>query len=74
MAHVESHLNQMQLARRSNLSPRTLERWRYYGEGPAFFKIGRRVVYRIEDVEAFEASRVGKRGGRRSPGVQPDPN
>lgn len=48
------HLNQVQLARRWSLSPRTLERWRWRRQGPAYLKVGRRVVYRLEDVEAFE--------------------
>ena len=49
------HLNQIELAERWNISPRTLERWRWIGEGPAYLKIGGRVVYRLEDVEAYEA-------------------
>lgn len=51
------HLKQRDLANRWNISPRTLERWRWTGEGPAYVKIGGRVVYRLEDIEAFEASR-----------------
>ena len=49
-----NHLNQVRLARRWNLSPRTLERWRWLNQGPRYLKIGGRVVYRLEDVEAFE--------------------
>jgi hypothetical protein len=49
------HLNQVELSRRWSLSPRTLERWRWLGQGPAYLKIGGRVVYQLEDVEAFEA-------------------
>jgi len=49
-----NHLNQVHLARRWNLSPRTLERWRWLNQGPRSLKIGGRVVYRLEDVEAFE--------------------
>ncbi len=49
-----THLNQVHLARRWNLSPRTLERWRWLNQGPRYLKIGGRVVYRLEDVEAFE--------------------
>jgi hypothetical protein len=30
------HLNQVELAARWKISPRTLERWRWTGEGPAF--------------------------------------
>lgn len=52
------HLNQIELARRWRLSHRTLERWRWIGEGPQYLKIGGRVVYRLEDVEVFEADRM----------------
>ena len=52
-----THLNQVELAARLKISPRTLERWRWTGEGPAFLKIGGRVVYRLEDVEAYECGR-----------------
>jgi hypothetical protein len=52
------HINQNQLAERWNLSPRTLESWRWLGEGPPFLKLGGRVVYRIEDVEAHEAAQL----------------
>jgi len=52
------HLNQTDLARRWALSPRTLERWRCLGQGPSFMKIGGRVVYRVEDVEAFEVQQM----------------
>ena len=50
------HINQHQLSNRWGISPRTLERWRWIGEGPAYLKIGGRVVYRLEDVEAYEIS------------------
>lgn len=53
----QTHFNQADLAARLNISPRTLERWRWTGEGPAFLKIGGRVVYRLEDVEAFERAK-----------------
>lgn len=52
------HLNQIDLANRWNVSHRTLERWRWTGEGPQYIKLGGRVVYRLEDVEAFEANQV----------------
>ena len=50
------HLNQVELSRRWSLSPRTLERWRWLHQGPEYLKIGGRVVYRLDDVEAFEAA------------------
>ena len=52
------HLKQRELADRWNISPRTLERWRWVGEGPQFIKIGGRVVYRLEDVEAYERNQL----------------
>lgn len=52
------HLNQIELADRWNISERTLERWRWSGEGPAFLKMGGRVLYRLEDIEAFEADHL----------------
>lgn len=52
------HLNQVELARRWNLSPRSLERWRWLRHGPPFLRIGGRVVYRLEDIEAYEAARL----------------
>ena len=52
------HLNQIELAARLNISPRTLERWRWTGVGPRFMKVGGRVVYRLEDVEGYEDSQL----------------
>lgn len=59
------HLNQTELARRWRMSERTLERWRYLGQPPRFLKIGGRVVYRLEDVETFEAKQLRQRTPRR---------
>ena len=54
---ADQFLNQVNLARRWHVSPRTLERWRWTGDGPAYFKIGGRVVYRLDDVEDYERRR-----------------
>ena len=35
------------------LSPRTLEKHRCYGTGPAFYKLGGRVVYALDDLHAW---------------------
>ncbi len=56
------HLNQIELSRRWGISPRTLERWRSLGEGLAYIKIGGRVVYRMEDVERYEAEHTRNPG------------
>ncbi|MDP2357727.1 MAG: helix-turn-helix domain-containing protein [Beijerinckiaceae bacterium] len=52
------HLSQIELATRWNISHRTLERWRWTGEGPQFVKLGGRVVYRLDDVLAYEAEQI----------------
>ena len=57
MERVEC-LSSKRLARRWGLSHRTLERWRYRRTGPPHLKIGSRVRYRLQDIEAFEAARV----------------
>jgi len=36
-----------------SLSARTLEKHRTYGTGPAYHKLGGRVVYSIEDLQAW---------------------
>ena len=53
-----SHFNQAELAFRWRISPRTLERWRWSKTGPVFLKIGGRVIYRLEDIEAFEKASI----------------
>ena len=52
------HLNQIELANRWKISPRTLERWRWAGQGPTFVKLGGRVVYQLDAVETYERGRV----------------
>ena len=56
--HPVRHLNQVELSRRWSISPRTLENWRWRNEGPVYLKIGGRVAYRLDDIEAFEAQQV----------------
>ena len=45
-------ITQEQLAVRWHMSPRTLEQWRWLGKGPRFLKIGARVLYDEDEVEA----------------------
>ena len=61
------HLTQVDVARRWRMSERTLERWRWLGQGPAYLKVGASVVYKVEDIESHEAA------CRRVPGKNPDP-
>ena len=52
-----THFSESHLARRWNKSPRTLQRWRRLGSGPAYLIIGCRIIYPVEDVLAYEKSR-----------------
>lgn len=53
-----SHFSQVGLAFRWRISPRTLERWRWSKTGPVYLKIGGRVIYPMEDIEAFEIASI----------------
>lgn len=46
-------LTREECAERLNISVRTLDRWRYTGEGPAFLKMNRTVRYEESDIENF---------------------
>jgi hypothetical protein len=50
-------MTEAELAARWRHSLRSLQRWRAEGNGPPYLRIGRRIVFRITDVEAFEARR-----------------
>ena len=41
-----------------NLSPKTLERWRLTGNGPAYRKHGRVVVYAQAELEAWSEAQI----------------
>jgi hypothetical protein len=49
------------------LSARTLEKHRCYGTGPVFRKLGGRIVYAIEDLDAWAA--LGTRRSTSDPGA-----
>jgi len=51
-------LTAAQAANIVGLSPSTMAKLRLAGNGPVYCKLGRRVVYRREDLEAWLESRV----------------
>jgi predicted DNA-binding transcriptional regulator AlpA len=57
----QRHLKTAEAARFLGLSDRTLEKHRSYGTGPIYRKIGGRVVYTLEDLQAWS-----ERAARRS--------
>lgn len=60
-ANLPARLTQDELAAFWRVSPRTLERWRARGRGPAWIRLEGRVLYRLEDVCAYERARLGGR-------------
>jgi excisionase family DNA binding protein len=49
----ETYLTPKKLAAYLHTSARTLERWRSEGRGPRYSKCGHKVLYHIDDVEAY---------------------
>jgi hypothetical protein len=57
MGMLQENNTTEEAARFLRLQRQTLEAWRLRGTGPAFVKLGRRVVYRREAIERFIAER-----------------
>lgn len=53
LAITRATLNDQELAERLGISRKTLQKWRSLGMGPAYLKLGAKVVYRVEDIEAY---------------------
>jgi hypothetical protein len=65
--HSPQFLKTPDAAARLGLSPRTLEKHRCYGTGPNFHKLGGRVVYSIEALDAW--AELGRRRSTSDPGT-----
>lgn len=52
------HLLPKEVAKRLRTSKRTLERLRANGEGPPWFKLGAKVLYPLQALEAYEQSNL----------------
>ena len=49
---------QGELAAHWRINPRTLERWRVLGIGPPWIKLPGRIIYRKDEVLAYEQART----------------
>lgn len=58
---MQRYLRTPEAATHLGLSPRTLEKHRCFGTGPVYRRLGGRIVYSIDDLDAWAA-----RGTRRS--------
>jgi hypothetical protein len=47
-----------QLAARWNTTPATLSQWRWNGRGPIYTKIGRAILYHMQDIREFESQKA----------------
>jgi len=63
----QRYLRTPEAARLVGLSIRTLEKHRIYGTGPRYSKLGGRVVYRLEDLQAWVDR--GAKASTSDPGV-----
>lgn len=61
------YLRTPEAARFLGLSSRTLEKHRTYGTGPRYSKLGGRVVYRLDDLQAWFD--LGAKASTSDPGV-----
>lgn len=59
------YLTTAEVADLCRTSPETVRYWRHIGRGPTSFKVGRRVLYDTQVVDAWldEAQREGSTGG-----------
>jgi hypothetical protein len=63
----QRYLRTAEAARFLSLSGRTLEKHRTYGTGPAYRKIGGRVIYALDDLKAW--ADCGTRTSTEDPGA-----
>lgn len=54
MKYLTSH----ELAARWHMHPQTLANWRVKGQGPEHVKVGTKVLYAMDKVEAWEAENM----------------
>ncbi|MDY7091570.1 MAG: helix-turn-helix domain-containing protein [Acidobacteriota bacterium] len=66
MTRLSPYLSTVEAAEFLHLSPKTLEGYRCRGGGPAYRKHGRKVVYRLDELEAWSAA--GNRTSTSDPG------
>lgn len=46
-------------ARHLGIAPKTLANWRSAGKGPRFSRLGRAIVYRLDDLDKFVEQCIG---------------
>ena len=54
------YLTTKELSQRWKLNHNTIEHWRTNGFGPHFIKIGRKILYSLDSIIAFERENIAK--------------
>lgn len=52
-ASRREYLTVPQMSELTSIPPSTLNKYRLYGEGPRYIRVGGRILYRREDVDAW---------------------
>lgn len=65
------NMAEQQAAEYLGVSVHSLRRWRVYGGGPRFLKMGSRVVYPISELDAFQAACLRKSTSDPGPTTKP---
>lgn len=60
------HLTPQEAADRLRMSIGTLSNWRVRGDGPRFIKSGRKVLYPVAEIEAYEKRQLRSNTVRRA--------
>lgn len=55
---MSKYLTPKQAANELQLSDLTLRKWRWEGKGPQFIKAGRKVIYRLQDIEEWVTNQI----------------
>jgi hypothetical protein len=64
MTIKDQNLNERQASEFLKLkNHQTLANWRFQRKGPAYCRVGRRIIYRMDDLEAYLKSRRVDHGG-----------
>lgn len=53
LARYGDLLSQKELSERIGTKESTLAQWRYLGRGPKFVRLGRKIFYRQQDIDAY---------------------
>jgi hypothetical protein len=51
-------LTEQDLAKRWQCKAKTLQNWRIARTGPKYLKIGAKILYRLQDIEAYEENNI----------------